>query len=262
MFLREKNYQLRFFVAFFVFLHLPAAAFAKTLAVVSTPSVLYVEGSSTGVQIEAARRLFDTAGYNANVSIQRRAFADAGMLNGNYKISLDGYSLNNVDAPFTATEPYMTKFLHLVGRDGELTEYRYDDLQLLDRVGIENRFANTDQLRQAHIVSWSRVASVDDLFRQLSDGRVDAVILDHVIATEFNKLLEKQNKPRLFISKEPIFSVDVSMIVGPTLDDKQQFIDAMNRAIADSGKTRYTVVPSESPPLLSMSKYEALIRRW
>lgn len=262
MFLQEKNYQIKIFITLVILLCCPLQVFAKPLSVVSTPAALYVEGPNSGIQINLARRLFDANGYQANVSIQRRAFADAGMLSGDYKVSLDGYSLNDVDAPFSVTQPYMTKALHLVGRNSELNEFTYDDLQLLDRVGIENRFANTDQLRRTRIVRWSRVASVDDLFRQLADDRVDAVIIDRLIATEFNKLLKKKNKPTLFVSEKPIYLVDVRMVVGPTLDNKQQFIDAMNRAIAESDSKGYTQQNTESQPLLSISKYQELIQRW
>jgi len=211
--------------------------------------------------VEAA--LSDT---NINFTATTQAWSGSGLRNGKFHGYIDHYSLDNEKQNYLYSIPYASVPLHIASRNEyALSATRLDKIYR-QRLGVENRFANTDQLRGERSVSWARAPDFWNNIQQLAGRRVEYIIADVNMLNEFNKMLLAIDQEPLYISTRPVFMVDLKLGMNRAVANAQQTIDAFNtgiQALKDQGKYDAIYYPAESAEsLLDASIYEDILRRW
>jgi ABC-type amino acid transport substrate-binding protein len=133
-------------------------------------------------------------------------------------------------------------------------------------LGIENRFANTDELRSERSVRWARTPDFVTNVKQLADRRVDNIIADKFMLDEFNKMLTSISKPELFLSSKPIYEVEMRLAIKKDTPNAQAIIEKFNASLArlkENGEYDGLIQPpSTSVSMLDEALYTEILRKW
>ncbi|WP_371193724.1 substrate-binding periplasmic protein [Glaciecola sp. SC05] len=200
------------------------------------------------------------------ITATTQAWSGSGLRNGQFDGYIDHYSLNDPKQNYIHSAPYVQLFLHVAS-----TESRASNISRLDklnrqRVGLETRFANTDQVRSERSVSWARTQDFFNNIKQLAEGRVDYIVADKVMLDEMNKKLVAVGQETLYIAAQPIFTVDVSLAMRSDYGKAQQIIESFEsgiQALRDSGRYEEIYLPdSGAESILDAIIYEEMIKRW
>lgn len=204
--------------------------------------------------------------YSVSVTATTQAWSGSGLRNGKFIGFIDHYSLNVERDAYLYSEPYLELPLHIASRLAKA-----EDAVRLDKIyratlGIENRFANTDELRSERSVRWARTPDYLSNIKQLADRRVDYIIADHFMLQEFNKMLLSINKPMLYLSREPIYKVQMRLAIKTDTPDAQTIINQFNTSLAllkESGEYQaLTQAASDSLSMLDEALYQEILRKW
>jgi len=201
-----------------------------------------------------------------NITSTTQAWSGSGLVSGRFNGYIDHYTLNNERARYVYSDVYAEIHLHMVSRTPASVDIiRFDQLRN-ERVGIEKRFANTDQLRSERAVKWARRDSFVENIQQLEERRVDYILADKAMIEEFNKLLNSIGKPPLFISNEPILTVGVKLALNPAIENADDILERFNDGIAAlrEGEGYEEIMNSiqNSPSALDESLYAEVLRKW
>jgi len=205
---------------------------------------------------------------NDEVSIvaTTQAWSGSGLRNGRFVGYIDHYSLNDPKSNYIYSEPYAVLPLHIAGRNAATVGITRLDKIYRQRLGIENRFANTDMLRSERSVSWARSPDFFSNIKQLGGQRVDHIIADKYMLDEFNKLLMVNNLLPLFLSSKPIYEVKVSLAIKSDTPGAQSIIDQFNKGLQQlrsSGELAQIMAAKNGPiSLLDDALYYDTIRKW
>ncbi|WP_395340481.1 hypothetical protein PN836_016940 [Ningiella sp. W23] len=201
-----------------------------------------------------------------SITATTQAWSGSGLRNGQYNGYIDHYSLNDFDQNYIYSSPYVTLDLHVASTDANAQEISKLDELYRERVGLETRFANTDQVRSQRTVKWARAQDFFSNIEQLAEQRVNYVVADLIMLQEMNKMLIAIDQEPLYISQNPILRVDVSLAMHTRFDQAQQTIDAFENGIEQlrtSGELASIYVPaSGAQSTLDQALYRDILKRW
>lgn len=195
-----------------------------------------------------------------------QAWLGSGLKSGRFQGYFDHYSLSEPKDDYIYSEPYMQINLHIVSRYQRAENIVRLEQMYRERVGIENRFANTDTLRAERDVRWGRGPSFYDTIKQLAEDRVDFLLIDKRMADEMNRLLIKAGEDPIYISTSPIVRVDVRMGINSNYKGAKDAIATFENGIeALQASGKYALLLQESnerESLLDERVYDSMITRW
>lgn len=198
---------------------------------------------------------------NLSIEATTQAWSGAGLRSGKYIGYIDHYSLNNKKTNYIYSNPYLTLELHIASKSEDVASITRLDQVYRERVGIENRFANTDILRQERSVRWARSPEFFSNIQQLNDQRVDYILADKFMLDEVNKLLSASSKDPLIISNQPVVNVELSIGLNATNAESESLIQSFNRNLSSTDLD--AILKSEQPNTqLDEALYIDIVRKW
>lgn len=204
--------------------------------------------------------------YPVTITATTQAWSGSGLRNGKFIGFIDHYSLNVERDTYLYSDPYLVLPLHIASRSAKAVDANRLDKIYRTSLGIENRFANTDELRAERSVRWARTPDFLANVKQLADRRVSNIIADKFMLEEFNKMLVSINKPGLFLSSKPIYEVEMRLAIKTDTPNAQAIIEQFNAALAllkENGEYQNLVKPlSDSASMLDEALYGEILRTW
>ncbi len=195
-----------------------------------------------------------------------QAWSGSGLRNGKFVGYIDHYSLNDYRGDYLFSQPYATIPLHIASTNPKAQSLTRLDKIYRERLGIENRFANTDQLRAERSVKWARSPDFFGNIQQLAGRRVEYIMADKYMLSEFNKMLLKVDEEPLYISDKTIYEVTLQLAIKSNQANAQGIIDKFNARIKemrDNGTHSSIYEPAlDKTTLLDETLYEDIVRRW
>jgi len=242
-----------------------SGASAQELTMVGNKVATYIdEHGSPARQMDIVRAALK--GIDHSLVATTQAWYGSGLRSGKYSGYIDHYSLNAKQDNYFYSKPYLTINLHLASKTSEVI-----DIALLDqlgraRVGIETRFANTDQVRGERSVSWARSQIFYENVRQLADRRVDFIMADKDMIEQFNKLLAVKGEQLIKTSNVPFYIVDVSIAISKRVKGAESIIANFNAeidALTKSGDIdRLLIGDKTRTSLLNPTVYKDILSKW
>lgn len=200
------------------------------------------------------------------ITATTQAWSGSGLRNGKFNGYIDHYSLNEQKNNYLYSLPYAVIPLHIAGKDPSTINITRLDKIYRQRLGIENRFANTDALRSERSVSWARSPDFFSNIKQLGGQRVEHIIADKYMLEEFNKLLIVNGQEPLFLSSKPIYVVEVSLAVKSDVSNAKGIVEQFNQGLEQlrsSGQLAEILYPQhQQVSLLDDALYADTIRKW
>ncbi|MFT6268373.1 MAG: polar amino acid transport system substrate-binding protein [Alphaproteobacteria bacterium] len=204
--------------------------------------------------------------YAVTITATTQAWSGSGLRNGTFVGFIDHYSLNAKRANYIYSDPYMVLPLHIASRLPEAKEANRLDKIYRTTLGIENRFANTDELRSERSVRWARTPDFLANIKQLADRRVDNIIADKFMLEAFNNLLKDAKEEPMYLSRDPIYRVELRLAIKTDTPNAQTVIDQFNTSLSTlttSGELDKLINPaSDSTSLLDEALYVDIVRKW
>lgn len=200
------------------------------------------------------------------ITATTQAWSGSGLRNGRFDGYVDHYSLNEPERNYVYSTPYVQLYLHVASTRARAVDINRLDQLNRERVGLEIRFANTDQVRSERSVSWARTQDFFSNVKQLAERRVDYIVADKITLKEFNKLLIAVDREPLYLSARPLFTVGVSLGIHtdyPAVDDVLKEFEAGIQALQSTNEYDDIYTPAdEAASILDASLYEELLKRW
>ena len=219
---------------------------------------------SPALAIDIVKAVFKS--QDVTVQATTQAWLGSGLRSGKYIGFIDHYSLNEPKNGYVYSKPYLQLNLHIAGREANVVNITRLDKIYRQRLGVENRFANTDMLRTERSVSWARSPSFISNIQQLAEQRVRYIIADKYMLDEFNKLLIANGEAPLYLSSASIYSPSLSVALRNDADNANTLIkqfDANLSAMKESGEySKLVSLASEQPSVLDEALYAEIIRKW
>ncbi len=204
---------------------------AKTVDLVGNKAATYIdEHELPARQLDLVRAAL-SEDWLANITATTQAWSGSGLRSGKFAGYIDHYSLNDTKDDYIYSEPYMQINLHAVSRYQRAEDVVRLEQLYKERVGIENRFANTDQLRGERDVLWARTPSFFDNIEQLAEDRVDFLLIDKAMADEMNLLLKSVGETPIYVSKVPLIQVNISLAMNRNYKDAKAIITDFDKGI-------------------------------
>lgn len=200
------------------------------------------------------------------ITATTQAWSGSGLRSGLFDGYIDHYSLNSPQRNYVYSAPYVRLYLHVASTEASAVYTNSLDQLNRERVGLETRFANTDQVRSERSVSWARTQSFFNNIEQLAGQRVNYIVADKVMLDEMNKMLVAVDQETLYISSQPLFTVDISIGMRNDFAGAQTLLDSFNSGIEilrNSGD--YDAIFSPTPSAestLDPSLYQDVLKRW
>lgn len=242
---------------------LPLVSHAESLSLVGNTAETFIEQNGARAQTVVKKAFKDT---EVSIEATTQAWSGSGLRSGKYQGYIDHYSLNDKQNNFVYSQPYMTIYLHIASKSKDVSKKTSLNDVYRERVGIENRFANTDILRQERNVRWARSPEFLTNVRQLNDRRVDFIIADKFTLDEMNKLLIANNKKPMIISEVAVVKVDVSLGINVDVNNAGGLIEQFNESIqsdeiqASLNGILVSDIADES--MLDATLYADIVRKW
>ncbi len=254
------------------------AVFAVVLSVVFVQSSLAQELRLVGNKVETLindngqpsrlTELVETAldGTPLTMTATTQAWSGSGLRNGRFDGYIDHYSLNDTKQNYLYSPSYAQILLHVASTDSQVANFTRLDQLNRKRVGLETRFANTDQVRSERSVNWARAQDFFNNIEQLAEQRVNYIVADKIMLDEMNKMLVAIGQEPLYISASPLFTVDISLGMRSAVENAQQVIDKFSSNIEQMKQTDqyndiYYPTPNEAS-ILDEAIYEDVLKRW
>lgn len=246
-------------------------AHAQTLNLVGNKVDTYIEehelpARQTDLVYAALSDWLSQNNWQVQITATTQAWSGSGLKSGKFSGYIDHYSLNQEKGDYVYSLPYMKLDLHVISRyRGAENIIRLEQLYE-ERVGVENRIANTDQLRSERNVRWARVPSFFDNIKQLAEGRVDYLLADKALIDEMNILLSKVGEEPVFISKIPLITVNVSLAMNKAFSKASTVISEFDKGIEKlkSNGQYDTIMRTDlnRESLLDEEIYTDILRKW
>lgn len=238
---------------------------AQTLNLVGNKAATYID------EHELPARQMDLVSaalkeWPSKITATTQAWSGSGLKSGKFSGYIDHYSLNQPKDNYLYSAPYMQMQLHIVSKYKSAEELIRLEQITDERVGVEKRFANTDQLRPERDVRWARVSSFYDNMKQLAEERVDYVLVDKSMVDEMNLLLLSVGEKPLYISRVALIKVDVSLAMNTAFKDAAKVISAFDAGIAalkaDGSYAELMKTDLRRESLLDKRIYTQMLRKW
>lgn len=204
--------------------------------------------------------------YTVTITATSQAWSGSGLRNGKFKGYIDHYSLDQAKSNYSYSDPYATIPLHIASTYAKAKDITRLDKIYRQRLGVESRFANTDELRGERTVSWARAPDFFGNIQQLAGQRVDYIIADLHMLNEFNKMLIAYKQEPLYISTSPIYIVDLRVGINNAVTDAGKIVSDINsgmRELKGNGEYDTLYMPqSGATTILDEALYEDILRKW
>ena len=202
----------------------------------------------------------------AQIIATTQAWSGSGLRSGKFAGYIDHYSLNDKKDDYLYSLPYMQLELHVVSRNQKAESIIRLEQLYRERVGVENRFANTDQLRDERDIRWARSPWFFDNIKQLAERRVDFLLVDKAMLDEMNLLLKSVGQKPIYVSKVSLISVDVSLAIHRDYADAKDIIASFEKSIeALKSSGEYAVLLKQDlnrESLLDDRVYSDILQKW
>lgn len=202
----------------------------------------------------------------AQIIATTQAWSGSGLRSGKFAGYIDHYSLNDQKDDYLYSLPYMQVELHVVSRNQKAESIIRLEQLYRERVGVENRFANTDQLRDERDIRWARSPWFFDNIKQLSERRVDFLLVDKAMLDEMNLLLKSVGQKPIYVSKISLISVDVSLAIHRDYANAKDIIASFEKgieALKSSGKYAELLKQDlNRESLLDDRVYSDILQKW
>lgn len=203
---------------------------------------------------------------NVTLTATTQAWSGSGLRNGKFQGYVDHYSLNPENPNFIYSVAYATIPLHIASTYPRVVDMTRIEKLYRQRVGIENRFANTDELRGERDVRWARTPNFLSNIEALAGQRVDYILADKYMLEEFNKLLIDIDQEPLYLSARPIYEISLKLGINRNVENAASIIQQFNASIAELQTTQafQAIFESSSNTRSSfdVSLYEDILRKW
>jgi ABC-type amino acid transport substrate-binding protein len=239
---------------------------AKTVDLVGNKAATYIDEHELPARQMDLVRAALSEDWLANITATTQAWSGSGLRSGKFAGYIDHYSLNDTKDDYIYSEPYMQINLHAVSRYQRAEDVVRLEQLYKERVGIENRFANTEQLRGERDVRWARSPAFFDNMQQLAEDRVDFLLIDKSMADEINILLKSVGETPIYISKTPVIIVNVSLAMNRNYNDAEAVIAAFEKGIrklkSDGKYAELIKQDLNRESLLDRRIYNNMLVRW
>lgn len=199
----------------------------------ASPLATYIDNGGEPARLnsivtEAFRRM-DT---DVTLQVMRRAFLGGalttGQLNGEYAfISLDDKQSNAL-----YSTPYLPLYLYAASKRPAVKEIKLLPQLQDSRIAIENRFANTTQIRAVREVKWSRTPTTFDAFKQFADDRTPLLMTSALLIDEFNLLLLADNEELVSRSADALITSGFHLMLAEDTAANRGLISTFNDTIS------------------------------
>jgi polar amino acid transport system substrate-binding protein len=202
----------------------------------------------------------------AQIIATTQAWSGSGLTSGKFAGYIDHYSLNDQKDDYLYSLPYMQVELHVVSRNQKAESIIRLEQLYRERVGVENRFANTEQLRDERDIRWARSPWFFDNIKQLSERRVDFLLVDKAMLDEMNLLLKSVGQKPIYVSKVSLISVDVSLAIHRDYANAKDIIASFEKGIeALKSSGEYAELLKQDlnrESLLDNRVYSDILQKW
>jgi ABC-type amino acid transport substrate-binding protein len=243
-----------------------ASSQAQTVNLVGNKAATYIDEHELPARQMDLVRAALSEDWEANITATTQAWSGSGLRSGKFAGYIDHYSLNDTKDNYIYSKPYLQVNLHAVSRYQRAEDIVRLEQLYRERVGIENRFANTDQLRGERDVRWARSPSFFDNIEQLAEDRVDFLLIDKAMADEINILLKSVGETPIYVSKTPVISVSVSLAMNRNYTESEAVIAAFDKGIkrlkADGKYTELLKQDLSRESLLDRRIYNNMLVKW
>lgn len=164
------------------------------------------------------------------LEVMRKAFLGSGLLSGKIDGLYAFLDLDDEKPQHLYSDVYLPLYLHAISKKEDINSVAALDHLKDRRVAIDNRFANTDQVRLIKGVKWGRNPSTFDAFKQLADDRSYYLMTSRLLVDEFNRLLRYENEQLVHFSKNPLIIGGFRLAMTDS-DDNQRLIQKFNKTI-------------------------------
>lgn len=212
----------------------PAAAQLK-LGATALPTLVDEDSEPARINdivTEAFRRMDKTV----SLEVMRSAFLGSGLLSKQLDGDFAYLDLDEKKSGFVYSRAYLPLYLFAVSKRESVKEISLLPHLQDKRIAIENRFANTDQVRLVKDVKWGRNPTTFDAFRQLADNRAYYLLTSGLLVDEFNRLLKVENEELLHLSSAPVFSAGFHLRLRDDVADARAITMAFGSVIDDMQK--------------------------
>ncbi|MBU2977261.1 transporter substrate-binding domain-containing protein [Alteromonas sp. C1M14] len=174
---------------------------------------------------------FTRMGEDVELQVLRRAFLGSALSAG----QIDGeFAFLDLDPKKTGllySQPYLPLKLFVASKRPDVIDINLIPQLRDSRIAIENRFANTDQIRGIREIKWSRNPTTFDAFKQFADERAPYLMTSALLIDEFNRLLVKDNEEPVFRSAAPLITGGFYLTLTDNSADSAQLMARFNATI-------------------------------
>lgn len=178
-----------------------------TVKLGASPLATYVDNEGEPARLNTiVQTAFSRISEDVELSVMRRAFLgsalSAGQLDGEFAF----ISLDSRDSNLYYSEAYLPLRLFVGSKRPNVANITLIPQLQDSRIAVENRFANTDDIRKIREIKWSRNPSTYDAFKQFADNRAPFILTSELLLSDFNRLLITDNEEPVFLTPVPLLS--------------------------------------------------------
>ena len=207
-----------------------------TVKLGASPLATYVDDEGEPARLNAiVQSAFSRIQEDVELRVMRRAFLgsalSAGQLDGEFAF----ISLDSRDSNLYYSEAYLPLRLFVGSKRPNVANITLIPQLQDSRIAVENRFANTDDIRKIREIKWSRNPSTYDAFKQFADNRAPFILTSALLLSDFNRLLIDDNEEPVFLTPVPLLSQGFHLALKKTKDNLA-LIERFDSAIAGMQK--------------------------
>lgn len=207
-----------------------------TVKLGASPLATYVDNDGEPARLNTiVQAAFTRMNQDVELSVMRRAFLGSALSSGQLDGEFAFISLDNQADNLYYSKAYLPLRLFVGSKRPNVADISLI-AQLQDsRIAVENRFANTDDIRQIREIKWSRNPTTYDTFKQFADNRAPFILTTELLLADFNRLLIADSEEPVFLSPVPLISKGFHLALTKT-SQNQTLIKQFDTVIADMQK--------------------------
>lgn len=192
------------FLSLLVSVCFSATSFAQIKLGASSLATYVDDGGEPAKLNRIVEEAFKRMGEDVELQVLRRAFLGSALSGGQIDGEFAFIDLDHKKTDVLHSAPYLPLKLYVASKRPNVSDISLVPQLRDSRIAIENRFANTDEIRAIREVKWSRNPTTFDAFRQFADDRAPYLMTSALLIDEFNRLLLKDYEEPVFHSAAPL----------------------------------------------------------